>query len=102
MAISTLLGFPRIGKARELKAALESYWKSGSSEAELLQTAAALRTTHWREQGDSGIAQIPSNDFSLYDQVLDMSALLGVVPKRYNWQGRRVDLATYFAMARGV
>jgi len=101
MAIGTILGFPRIGRSRELKTALESYWLGNSTENELLKTAATLRATHWKQQHEAGLAQIPCNDFSLYDQVLDMSALFGVVPDRYKWPGGTVDLATYFAMARG-
>ncbi|MEJ0063582.1 MAG: 5-methyltetrahydropteroyltriglutamate--homocysteine S-methyltransferase [Alphaproteobacteria bacterium] len=102
MALSTILGFPRIGKSRELKSALESYWKGQTSEADLQKTAADLRALHWQQQRDAGIDAIPSNDFALYDQMLDMSAHLGAVPARYGWQGGQVDPATYFAMARGA
>ncbi len=102
MANSTILGYPRIGQGRELKFALESYWKGQSSEADLLKTAADLRAAHWKLQRDAGIDAIPANDFSLYDQVLDMSCHLGAVPQRYRWSGGTVDRATYFAMARGA
>ena len=102
MAIATVLGYPRIGKFRELKAALESYWKNQSSEADLHKTAAVLRAKNWQLQKDAGITAIPSNDFSYYDMTLDMSALLGVVPARYHRPKGPVGLATYFAMARGA
>lgn len=95
------LGFPRIGSHRELKKALESFWAGKSSEAELLETAAALRKENWARQKAQGADIIPSNDFSLYDHVLDTSALVGAVPEIYGHKGGKVDLTTYFAMARG-
>ena len=101
MVIATNLGFPRFGADRELKKAAESYWKGNSSEQDLKDTAQSLRLTHWKMQKDAGIDHIPSNDFSFYDQVLDMCCLLGCVPERYNWNGETVDTDTYFAMARG-
>ena len=85
-----------------MKAAQERFWKGKSSEADLLKTAAVMRATHWQQQKAAGIGQIPSNDFSLYDQTLDISAMLGAVPERYRWKGGKVDLSTYFAMARGA
>ena len=94
------LGFPRIGAFRELKKAVESFWKGASSEAELMNTAVDLRAKHWKMQADAGIEVIPSNDFSFYDQVLDMTCTLGLVPPRYKWKGGAVDLDLYFAMAR--
>ena len=101
MVLATNLGFPRIGANRELKKAVESYWKGKSSEKELQATAKEIRARNWKLQKDAGLDHIPSNDFSFYDQVLDTTALLGAVPKRYNWKGGNVDLDTYFAMARG-
>jgi 5-methyltetrahydropteroyltriglutamate--homocysteine methyltransferase len=71
------LGFPRMGKRRELKFALEKYWSGESNEESLLSTAKELRKEHWHLQIDAGISTIPSNDFSLYDHVLDMAATLG-------------------------
>jgi 5-methyltetrahydropteroyltriglutamate--homocysteine methyltransferase len=101
MVLATNLGFPRIGAQRELKKAVEGYW-AGKFPAEfLLQAGKELRERHWRLQKDAGLDHIPSNDFSFYDQMLDMSVLLGAVPERYNWKGGDVDLDTYFAMARG-
>jgi len=101
MAIAANLGFPRIGSQRELKRAVEKFWSGKMEETELLEISRALRAAHWKLQQAAGIQQIPSNDFSLYDQVLDTSAMVGAVPKRYGWSGERVDLSTYFAMARG-
>ncbi|HUP00345.1 MAG TPA: 5-methyltetrahydropteroyltriglutamate--homocysteine S-methyltransferase [Gemmatimonadota bacterium] len=102
MALSTNLGFPRIGSKRELKKATETYWAGRLAPEALADTAARLRAEHWRIQQAAGIDHIPSNDFSLYDHVLDTAALLGAVPERYGWSGEEVDLDTYFAMARGA
>jgi 5-methyltetrahydropteroyltriglutamate--homocysteine methyltransferase len=98
---ATSLGFSRIGAGRELKKALESYWKGASSKQALLDCGAELRARHWKLQQAAGLDHIPSNDFSLYDQVLDLCCMLGCVPRRYDWHGGAVDLDTYFAMARG-
>jgi 5-methyltetrahydropteroyltriglutamate--homocysteine methyltransferase len=95
------LGFPRVGVKRELKFAEENYWKGAGTREALLATAKELRLRHWRLQNDAGLDGIPCNDFSLYDQMLDMSCLLGCVPRRFGWQSDVVDLYTYFAMARG-
>ncbi len=95
------LGFPRIGPRRELKFALERFWSGKSSEAELLESAAALRTAAWARQRSLGADWLPSNDFSLYDHVLDTSIMLGAIPERYAAPEGTADLATYFAMARG-
>ena len=102
MAIAANLGFPRIGAHRELKSATEAFWKGEIDEAALRATAADLRATHWRRQRDAGIGAIPSNDFSFYDQMLDMTATLGAVPERFGPVAGDVPLATYFAMARGA
>jgi 5-methyltetrahydropteroyltriglutamate--homocysteine methyltransferase len=99
---STILGYPRIGRDRELKRACEAYWAGTEPADALYATAAALRKAHWETQRCEGIDRIPVNDFSLYDQVLDAIALVGAVPERYHWQGNTVDLETYFAMARGA
>jgi 5-methyltetrahydropteroyltriglutamate--homocysteine methyltransferase len=99
---TTTLGYPRIGRDRELKRACEAYWTGALGPEALAATAAALRRAHWEAQRDAGIDLIPSGDFSLYDHVLDAVALVGAVPERYHWDGPTVDLDTYFAMARGV
>ena len=105
---TAVLGFPRIGRQRELKFSLESYWKAvdeaaATAEADLLQTARALRTTHWQVQHAAGVTCIPSNDFSLYDQVLDALVLAGCTPARFGagTGGAPVPMPSYFAMARG-
>jgi 5-methyltetrahydropteroyltriglutamate--homocysteine methyltransferase len=102
MAKAANLGFPRIGPERELKRATEGYWSGDVSREELETTAADLRARNWRVQSAAGIDRIPSNDFSLYDHVLDTAALLGVVPERYRTGGDGVGLESYFAMARGA
>jgi 5-methyltetrahydropteroyltriglutamate--homocysteine methyltransferase len=102
MTYATNLGYPRMGKNRELKKALEQFWSGKLSETALLEQATALRKQHWLLQKELGLEHIPSNDFSLYDQVLDTITLVGAVPERYQWHDKSVDLATYFAMARGV
>ncbi len=93
------LGFPRIGARRELKRALESFWAGKADAASLHAIASELRAKHWRLQHDAGVTP-SSNDFSFYDQVLDMVMITGAVPDRY----RALDgdpLRQYFAMARG-
>ena len=92
------LGFPRIGARRELKFALESYWKDQSSREELKTTAAALRQRHWAQQAELDL--VPVGDFSFYDQVLDMSFTLGNLPERVrDFHGDELD--NYFRIARG-
>ena len=96
------LGFPRIGPRRELKHALERHWLGKASEPELLEAAAGLRTAAWARQRALGADWLASNDFSLYDHVLDTSVMLGAIPDRYGASDGQADLATYFAMARGT
>lgn len=92
------LGFPRIGARRELKFAQEAFWKGEKSESELLQTASELRAQNWKRQ--AGLDLIPVGDFSLYDQVLDLSFTLGNLPARVQGlQGSELD--QYFRVARG-
>ena len=95
------IGYPRIGPKRELKKALEQFWKGEIQEQDLHNVAKNLRKQNWQTQKSSGVDLISSNDFSFYDQVLDAICLLGAVPKRYKWDGQEVNLTTYFAMARG-
>jgi len=92
------LGFPRMGQQRELKFALEDYWTGKCTEEQLQNVAGQLRQSHWELQKTAGIDFIPSNDFSLYDQVLDMLVLLGATPERFGTD--TVTLPRYFAMAR--
>jgi 5-methyltetrahydropteroyltriglutamate--homocysteine methyltransferase len=101
LSVATL-GAPRIGPRRELKFALESHWAGKSSEAQLLEAAAGLRAANWARQKSLGVTVIPSNDFSLYDHMLDTSVMVGAIPDVYGWKGGPVTLKTYFAMARGA
>ncbi|HEY3907725.1 MAG TPA: 5-methyltetrahydropteroyltriglutamate--homocysteine S-methyltransferase [Streptosporangiaceae bacterium] len=96
---STVLGYPRIGAARELKKATEAFWAGQASAAELDETAAGLRRQTWETLRDAGLTDIPSNTFSLYDHVLDTAVMLGAVPDRF---AGLTDLDAYFAMARGA
>jgi 5-methyltetrahydropteroyltriglutamate--homocysteine methyltransferase len=96
------LGFPRIGPRRELKRALEDHWAGKTDAPSLLATAATLRADAWRRQSELGVDHVPSNDFSLYDHVLDISVMVGAIPSAYGWTGGAIDTATYFAMARGT
>ncbi len=92
------LGFPRIGAQRELKFALEAYWKGQSSRDELTALGAQLRQRHWENQ--AGLDLVPAGDFSFYDQVLDMSFTLGNLPERARgFHGDVLD--NYFRVARG-
>ncbi|MBD8637242.1 MULTISPECIES: 5-methyltetrahydropteroyltriglutamate--homocysteine S-methyltransferase [unclassified Stenotrophomonas] len=102
MTTVTNLGFPRIGAKRELKRALERHWSGEDDTATLQASAAALRARHWQLQVDAGVDVPPSNDFSLYDQVLDTAFLFDAIPTRYRALAEREPLAAYFAMARGL
>ncbi|MDB5156791.1 MAG: 5-methyltetrahydropteroyltriglutamate--homocysteine S-methyltransferase [Mucilaginibacter sp.] len=99
------LGYPRVGAHRELKKASEQYWAGKSGKQELFAAARTIREQNWKLQQEAGIDLIPCNDFSYYDQVLDTSLMLGVIPQRYtqvlsnNPDNSEIDL--YFAMARG-
>ncbi|WP_434638292.1 5-methyltetrahydropteroyltriglutamate--homocysteine S-methyltransferase [Sulfurimonas sp. NW7] len=93
-----VVGFPRIGEQRELKFALESYWAKKSSFSEVEKVAKTLKQRHWNYQKNAGIEYISTNDFSFYDNMLDMAVTLNAVPKRFtHLQGEE----RYFAMARG-
>lgn len=94
------LGFPRIGRRRELKFALEKYWRGESTQAELREVASELRRTHWQWQTAAGIEQVPVGDFAFYDQVLTLSATLNAIPERHRGEGA-IDLDTLFRIARG-
>ncbi|OJJ03665.1 hypothetical protein ASPVEDRAFT_30168 [Aspergillus versicolor CBS 583.65] len=101
MVQSAVLGFPRMGKLRDLKKATEAYWGDKISRDELLAEGKRLRQEHWKIQKDAGVDIIPSNDFAYYDQVLDHIQLFGVVPERYTkYNLHPVD--EYFALGRGL
>lgn len=98
------LGYPRIGSHRELKKACENYWSGKSPLKNLIQTGKNIREDNWLLQKKTGIDLIPSNDFSFYDQVLDMSLMVGAIPERYHaiiLKEKNSELDLYFAMARG-
>ncbi|MEE1071787.1 MAG: 5-methyltetrahydropteroyltriglutamate--homocysteine S-methyltransferase, partial [Cellulosilyticum sp.] len=97
---SSAVGYPRIGKLRELKFAVESYFKGESSKAALYTVAHHIKEEQWQLQKEVGIDLIPSHDFSFYDGMLDTVIMLGTVPKRYRDLNLE-PLDTYFAMARG-
>ncbi|MFN8414896.1 MAG: 5-methyltetrahydropteroyltriglutamate--homocysteine S-methyltransferase [Cytophagaceae bacterium] len=98
------LGFPRIGQNRELKFANESYWNKSILESELDQVCLELKNKHWNKQLEASLDYIPCLDFSMYDQVLDHSLLLGAIPERYTPLANQFGYQSkelYFAMARG-
>lgn len=96
------LGYPRIGSNRELKKASEQYWSGQITADELLAAGKKIRQQNWQLQYEAGIDLIPSNDFSFYDQVLDLSLTLGVIPEQYKkFSEKNSVLDLYFAMARG-
>ena len=102
MARAMNLGMPRIGPGRELKRAVEGYWAGALGADALAVVAARRRADAWRAQAEPGVEEIPSNDFSLYDQVLDTCCMVGAVPGRFGRGQAVAGLDTYFAMARGA
>ncbi len=98
MSKNYIVGFPRIGEQRELKKVLESFWAQKVPFGEVQKVASELKKRHWGYQKDAGIDYISSNDFSLYDNMLDTIILLGAIPKRFK---DLKDEELYFAMARG-
>ena len=101
MALAHNLGFPRIGRDRELKKALEAFWSGKIEQESLLQTGRELRAAHWQLQRDAGLELVPVGDFAWYDQVLTHSLMVGAVPERFG-APESADLDTLFRMARGV
>ncbi|HEY0299400.1 MAG TPA: 5-methyltetrahydropteroyltriglutamate--homocysteine S-methyltransferase [Arachidicoccus sp.] len=98
------LGYPRIGGNRELKKAVEAYWSKKISQSDLQQVAQQIRVHNWQLQKDAGIHLIPSNDFSLYDQMLDMCLSVSAIAKRFHpliEEKKLSETDLYFAMARG-
>ena len=94
------LGFPRIGDHRELKKALESYWKGDATQAQLLQVAKDIRATNWKRQHKAKISHIPSGDFAFYDLVLNHTLMFNAIPSRYEALKSGDPLTLYFAIAR--
>lgn len=101
MALAHSLGFPRIGRDRELKKALEAYWAGEIDQPALLQAGRELRARHWQVQADAGLDLLPVGDFAWYDQVLTHSLTVGAVPSRFA-SDSLPTLDTLFQMARGV
>ena len=97
--LTQTLGYPCIGRNRELKRALESYWKNQSSEEDLLETFRLVQEENWRTQLEAGVDLIGIGDATLYDRVLDWAVRFGLIPPRF--QGLE-GLNRYFAMARGT
>lgn len=102
MALAHSLGFPRIGRDRELKKAQEAFWKGELSEEGLRAVGRELRKSHWALQKNAGIELLPVGDFAWYDQVLTHSLMFGVIPERFRPANGQASLQTLFAMARGV
>ena len=102
MALAHSLGFPRIGRYRELKKALEAFWKGELDEAGLRAVGRELRARHWQVQKEAGIDLLPVGDFAWYDGVLAHSLTFGVIPERFRPATGKPTLDTLFAMARGV
>jgi 5-methyltetrahydropteroyltriglutamate--homocysteine methyltransferase len=99
MAIkTTAFGYPKIGSNRELKKVVESYWAGQITKEELYKLTEEIQIQRLKTLYEAELDYIPSNDFSLYDFILDISTMLGVIPKRF---GDNYDIDTYFAMARG-
>ncbi|MET9359628.1 5-methyltetrahydropteroyltriglutamate--homocysteine S-methyltransferase [Streptomyces sp. NPDC006632] len=101
-ARATVYGYPRQGRNRELKKAIEGYWKGRVSADALRDTAAELRRGTWRQLADAGIHEVPTGDFSYYDHVLDTTVMVGAIPERHRTAVDADALDGYFAMARGT
>src|SRR5205809_1069621 len=101
MAIAHTLGFPRIGANRELKVALEGFWRGDISESELLAVGRRLREANWRLQREAGLDFVTVGDFAWYDSVLQTTVHLGALPTRIGFAPEALTLAQYFVLARG-
>ena len=99
MPTSHILGFPRIGARRELKAALEAFWRGECDEAALRATGAQLRLRHWQVQRDAGLDLVAAGDFAWYDSMLDTTVRVGALPRRFGIAAP--TLAETFELARG-
>ncbi|MFD8194801.1 5-methyltetrahydropteroyltriglutamate--homocysteine S-methyltransferase [Streptomyces wuyuanensis] len=99
---ATVYGYPRQGPNRELKKAIEGYWKGRVSADALRATAAELRRSNWQQLTEAGIHEVPTGDFSYYDHVLDTTVMVGAIPRRHRAAVGADALGGYFAMARGT
>ena len=101
MARTHLHGFPRIGAHRELKFAQEAFWRGECDDAYLRSVAEALRARHWELQRSSKLDFVAVGDFAYYDQMLNLTALLGALPERFEFEPSALSLAQYYELARG-
>ncbi|WP_411759687.1 5-methyltetrahydropteroyltriglutamate--homocysteine S-methyltransferase [Streptomyces tunisiensis] len=101
-ARATVYGYPRQGQHRELKKAIEGYWKGRVTADALHATAAELRRSNWRQLADAGVHEVPTGDFSYYDHVLDTTVMVGAIPERHRAAVAADATDGYFAMARGT
>ena len=100
--VSTAIGYPYIGEQREWKKTLEAFWSDAITESQFLGEMKELRLELLKKQQSLGLDYSTVGDFTLYDRMLDHAAMFGLIPTRYEWAGREVDLQTYYAMARGA
>ncbi|MEU3276022.1 5-methyltetrahydropteroyltriglutamate--homocysteine S-methyltransferase [Streptomyces antibioticus] len=101
-ARATVYGYPRQGQSRELKKAIEGYWKGRVTADALRETAAGLRRSNWCQLAAAGVDEVPTGDFSYYDHVLDTTVMVGAIPERHRAAAEADALGGYFAMARGT
>jgi 5-methyltetrahydropteroyltriglutamate--homocysteine methyltransferase len=101
MAKTHILGFPRIGERRELKFALESFWRGEADGAYLIEIGSQLRQRHWSLQQEASLDMAAAGDFAFYDQMLNQTVLLGALPKRFGFDAKTLTLAQYSELARG-
>ncbi|KOS60482.1 5-methyltetrahydropteroyltriglutamate--homocysteine S-methyltransferase [Lysinibacillus agricola] len=98
---STLIGYPYIGEDREWKKALEAFWRNELSEEDFEERLKKIRLSRIDKQLQLDIDMVTIGDFTYYDRMLDTALMFGLIPKRFNWQGGKVDLPTYYSVARG-
>jgi 5-methyltetrahydropteroyltriglutamate--homocysteine methyltransferase len=101
MARTHIHGFPRIGAHRELKFAQESFWRGESDDAYLRGVARELRARHWEQQRAAKLDFVTVGDFAYYDPMLNLTALLGALPERFEFEPAALSLAQYYELARG-
>ena len=99
--VSTVIGYPYIGENREWKRCVESFWNKKIAEEQFTAEMKSIRLNNLKHQQALGLDLLTVGDFTFYDRMLDVAAMFGLVPNRYNWTGDEVDLATYYTMARG-
>ncbi|MEH7114731.1 5-methyltetrahydropteroyltriglutamate--homocysteine S-methyltransferase [Neobacillus niacini] len=100
--VSTAIGYPYIGDNREWKRCVEAFWKGEKSEDPFILEMKTNRLNQLKRQQSLGLDLLTVGDFTFYDRMLDLSAMFGLVPARYKWSGKKVDLKTYYTMARGA